>query len=149
MFGDDRPTVVPGPSGPISIVGIVFEGDEATVDNGALHARSHLEAGTKFSDDPATKGKGERVVNVWVACEGVVPERFLGAVSCELWVDRASGRGYKKLIEHVNRMSHAAGGRIDLPHLSPAQAKGLGRLLGALSPAAWERTGEALRAKLL
>src|SRR5258706_12024935 len=122
MFGQDVPSVVPGPSGPTSILGIVFDGDDPGIDNGALHARSHLEAGIRFAEDPALVGKGERVVNVWVAALGRgALERFLGAVSVELWIDRASGRGFQKLSDHVNRMSAAVRGKVDLAHLSPVQ----------------------------
>src|SRR4051812_256674 len=103
MIGHDQPTVLPGPSGTVSILGVVFEGDEATLDNGALHSRSHLDAGVRFSEDPAAQGKGERVVSVWIAHPGSGPATsYLGLCSVEAWVDRATGTGWKRLTEHVN-----------------------------------------------
>ncbi|MBI3726100.1 YwhD family protein [bacterium] len=149
MFGQDVPSVVPGPSGLTSILGVVFLGDEPAIDNGALHARSHLETGIAFGEDPALAGRGERFVNVWVAALGrSALERFLGATSVEVWIDREAGRGWKKLADHVNRMSAAVRGKVDLQHLSAVQRKNLAKLLSQLAPAAWEKTGEDTRRAL-
>ncbi len=144
MVGTEQPWRIQGPSGPVSVVAVVFEGDVATLDNGALHARSHLEAGVRFSEDPAAKGKGEHVKNVWVVSS---TGKLTGATTAELWVDRASGTGWKRTIDHVNRMSNAVRGSIDVADLSPAQKTSLAELLAKLDAPAWEKSAE-LRAAL-
>lgn len=143
MVGTEQPWRLQGPSGPVAVVGVVFEGDEATLDNGALHNRSHLEVGVRFSEDPAAKGKGERLRNVWVAESG---GKFIGACTVEAWVDRATGQGWKKPIDHVNRMSSAVRGTMDLAELSPAQKASLATLLGRADPQAWAKSSELRQA---
>src|SRR5581483_658334 len=138
----------PGPDGTVTVIGVVFEGDEAVIDNGALHARSHLEGGVRFSEDAAARGKGEKLVSVWVTHPGVLAERFHGAVAAVAWVDRATKSGWKKPIDHVNRMSDAVRGKIDLGELSPGQRGGLAKLLRELSAKAWEASSEELRRAL-
>ncbi len=149
MAGHEQPTVVPGPSGLVSVLGIVFKGDEAILDNGVLHSRSPLEAGIRFGDDPGAQGKGERVVSVWLTHPGRGPApSYLGLCSVESWVDRAAGTGWKRVADHVNRMTDAVRGRVDLPHLNAAQKASLAALLRTSSAEAWSRSSEALRQAL-
>ncbi|MEZ0229947.1 MAG: YwhD family protein [Planctomycetota bacterium] len=143
MVGTEQPWRLQGPSGPVAVLGVVFEGDLATLDNGALHARSHLEAGIRFSEDPAAQGKGERVRNVWVAHAA---GKLVGACSVELWIDRAAGTGWKRPIDHVNRMSNAVRGNIDVADLSLAQRTSLAELLAKAEPIAWEKSTELRQA---
>jgi len=150
IVGQEQPWSFRGPDGLVSVLGIVFEGDLATLDNAALHARSHVEAGIRFSEEDAARGRGERVVCVWVVYPGQgPPESYHGACSVELWIDRASGTGFKKPIDHVNRMSEAVRGRIDVAELNPTQRESLAALLSAFSQRAWERSSEELRKALL
>jgi hypothetical protein len=147
LIGHELPTVVPGPSGIVTILGVVFEGDEATLDNGALHSRSHLEAGIRFGPDG--QGKGERVVNVWVAHPGQGPApSYLGLASVESWIDRSSGTGWKDVASHVNRMTATVRGKVDLPHLNAEQKKSLAALLQAFAPKAWTASSAELRQAL-
>lgn len=139
----EPPVSFPGPSGPTTVIAVVFRGDEATVDNGALHARSKVETGVRFTQDEAARGRGERVHVVWVAS---ATDRFLGACSAEMWIDRATNQGWKRVSDLVNRMSSAVTGKIDLD-LSDVQRRSLGELLARLDPAAWERSS-ALRGAL-
>src|SRR5579871_5147357 len=139
IVGQDRPWTFPGPDGVVSVTGVVFSGEEASIDNGALHARGHLEAGIKFSDDPAARGVGERLLYVWVVHPGHgAPERYTGACTAELWIDRAAKKGFKSPIEHVNRMSAAVRGTIDVAALSAEKKRSLALLLEAYAPRAWE-----------
>ena len=143
IVGQEQPWTVPGPSGTVSVLGVVFSGGEPALDNGALHSRGEAERGIRFSPDPAARGRGAPVVNVWVAYPGAgLAERFVSAVSVELWVDRASGTGFKDLAEQVNRMSAAVRGRIDVPHLRATERLALARLLEAYAPRAWAASGE-------
>src|SRR5262245_61926435 len=114
----EPPVVVPGPKGTTSVIAVVIEGDRATVDNGALHARSRVEAGVRFTQDPAAHGCGERVRIVWVASTA---DRFVGAVATELWIDRAANQGWKRVSDLVNKMSAAVSGKLEVADLEPAQ----------------------------
>ncbi|HZV03413.1 MAG TPA: YwhD family protein [Planctomycetota bacterium] len=139
IVGQDQPWTFPGPDGIVSVVGVAFDGDVAVIDNGALHSRGHLEAGIKFSQDDAGRGRGERVLYVWVTHPGHgVPERYHGACTAELWIDRPSKKGWKSPVDHVNRMTAAVRGTIDVAALSAEQKRGLAHLLEAYAPGAWE-----------
>ena len=145
LVGQDVPWILPGPDGTVSVLGVVFAGDEAILDNGALHARSHLEQGVRFSEDPAAKGRGERVLSVWVTYPGALAERYHGAVTATAWIDRAAKTGWKRPIDHVNRMSDAVRGKVDLSELSAAQRASLAELLRDFAPKAWDAAPEDLR----
>jgi hypothetical protein len=148
IVGQDRPWTFPGPDGIVSVVGVAFDAQGATIDNGALHSRGHLEAGIKLSQDEAARGQGERVLYVWVTHPGAgVPERYHGACTAELWIDRASRKGWKSPIDHVNRMTAAVRGTIDVAALSAEQKRSLASLLEAYAPKAWEAS-QALRQAL-
>jgi hypothetical protein len=143
MAGSEQPWRVQGPSGPVTIVAVVLQGDEAVLDNGALHARSQAEVGVRFSQDPAGRGKGEPVRIVWIATSD---ERFTGVSSVELWIDRASGTGWKNTVDQVNSMSHAVRGTIDGKDLTAGQKKSLATLLAKLEPGMWEKSVELKKA---
>ncbi len=150
IVGQEQPWSFRGPDGVVSVLGIVFEGDLATLDNAALHARSHLEAGILFSEEAAARGRGEHVAYVWVVYpgQGLAP-RYHGACSVDLWIDSASKTGFKRPLDHVNRMSEAVRGRIDVAALNPAQRASLAALLSGFSPRAWESSSEEFRKAFL
>jgi hypothetical protein len=139
----EQPWNVPGPKGPTAVIAVVLEGDEATLDNGALHARSKPEVGVRFSQDPAAQGKGERLRLVWVASAA---GSFVGAVAVDLWIDRATKTGFKRVNEHVNRMTAAVRGTFDLADLSATQKKSVAALLERVAADTWKGSSELQKA---
>lgn len=139
----EQPWGIRGPHGPTTVVGVRFVAGEAVLDNAALHARSPVEQGVAFSNDPARKGRGERVAFVWVASAG---ERLVGACTVELWIDRAKGEGWKSPSDHVNRMSAAVRGVVDVAGISDSERRSLGAWLARTQPEAWAKAPELAKA---
>lgn len=127
---------------------VLVHGDQAVVDEAAMHGRSALEAGLHWvarrEELPAAAERH------WLVFVTIIPapggERYGGAVAAELWIDRAGGRGYKDLALQVNRMAEAMAGQVRLDGMTPAERRALGRALAALAPQAWAAAGE-LRAQ--
>ena len=79
----------------------------------------------------------------------VTPDsRRYAACAVELWIDRAAKTGFKRHVDHVNRMSAAVRGTIDLGALSTAQRASLAVLLEAFAPGALARSRAELTAAL-
>ena len=89
----------------ISPVIIDVEAKEATIEIGAMHARSPVEKGIKFLPDKEQVPGGKPYWLIWVAIErNEKGPYYAGVTACEMTVDRSIRRGYKSLPEHVNRL---------------------------------------------
>lgn len=147
-FDFEPPSVLPGKSGPVAVHGIWFDGDQPVLDNGVLHGRSAPERGIRFGEDAQAQGRGRRIQVVWIATPadaGTNDAPVIGVVTADYWVDEASRTGYKKLSAHTNGICAAAGGKLDLAGLSPAQKRGLVGFLERLSPGGWQRTAPLVK----
>lgn len=108
---------------------------EAYVDMGALHARSKVERGIKFTADPNDSPNGLEYVIVWVSTSSNDKGFYIhGAGSCRMTVDIEAKRGYKLLAEHVNSMDAAMKGRIRLDDLNPEEKQLLKNFIEEYKP---------------
>lgn len=140
-FGFEPPSTLPGREGPVEVHAIYFDPAEPVLDNGVLHGRSAPERGVRFSEDASAAGRGRRVLVAWVATPANSADApFIGAVVSDFWIDASARTGYKKLAVHTNGICAAAGGKVDVAPLSPAQRGALAALLAQLSPGGWART---------
>jgi hypothetical protein len=161
----EPPSILPGTDGPVAVHAVLFYGDapdsgaasggsvhvladaratrsaRPVVDNGALHGRSHRERGVRWLDDPAARGRGDRIAVAWVTIRDGGPDApCVGVVAGEFWVDAASRTGFKDLAAHTNGICSAARGKMEVAALTPAQRRALGDFLAAHSPGGWAAT---------
>ncbi|CAG7652960.1 YwhD family protein [Paenibacillus allorhizosphaerae] len=118
---------------------VIIDGDEAYLDMGALHAKSKIEKGIKFTTDKSEAQNGRPCWIVWVAVDFKEEGKYYaGVTSCEMLVDTEARRGWKILADHVNRMDYALKRRIMVDNLGAAQKAALKRLLIETDPKMWE-----------
>lgn len=98
------------------LTAIVVDGDKAWFDEPALHGRTAIEQSITWVTSPDEVPEGRTVNPVWVyirpARRGSF--RYFGVVAVSMLIDEKNQVGYKQLGEHVNRLSHAMNGKIDL-----------------------------------
>lgn len=132
-----------------SIASVMIEDDKAYIDMGAIHARSALEKGIKFSSNRDDVPNGKRCWIIWVASgrneNGVI---YKGATACEMLIDREARRGFKILADHVNRMDYAMKGRYLLESLNDVEKGALKNFLMEHNATMWENSPEALKEQL-
>lgn len=125
---------------------IIIDGEEAYIDLGAIHAKSKVERGVKFSTNKDDVPNGRKCWIVWVnvgrAEEG---QLYSGVAACEMLVDSEARRGWKILADHVNKMDYALKGRIILDGLDEREKTALRNVLIGHNAEWWERSGEALK----
>lgn len=132
-----------------SVSSVIIDGVEAYVDNGALHAKSRIEKGVRFSTNKDDVPNGRKCWVVWVAVDRNEAGSFYGGLAaCEMLIDEEARRGWKLLADHVNRMDKAMKRNILLEGLDETEKATLKKLLIAHSPDMWERSGEALKEML-
>lgn len=128
---------------------VIIDGGEAYIDIGAMHAKSRVERGIKFSTNKEDVPNGRQVWVVWVAVdrsgEGAY---YAGAAACEMLIDSEARRGWKILADHVNRMDYAIKRRFLLDELPQAEKKALRDLLIRHNAEWWERSPDELKQAL-
>ncbi|MFD1179351.1 YwhD family protein [Paenibacillus puldeungensis] len=128
---------------------VIIDGDEVYIDIGAMHAKSKVEKGIKFSTNREDVPGGRQVWLVWVAVDRGEEGQFYGGMTaCEMWIDTEARRGWKILADHVNKMDYALKRRVILDGLTSEQKAGLKRLLTETNSEWWERSPDALKAAL-
>jgi len=128
---------------------VIIDGDEAYIDIGALHAKSRVERGIKFSPNKEDVPNGRQVWLVWVAVDRSAEGAFYGGVTaCEMLIDSEARRGWKILADHVNRMDYALKRRYMVDELGDKQKKLLKDLLISHNADWWERSPQELKDKL-
>lgn len=128
---------------------VIIDGDDAYIDIGAMHAKSKVEKGIKFSMNREDVPAGRQVWIVWVAVDRSPEGQFYGGITaCEMWIDTEARRGWKILADHVNKMDYALKRRVILDGLSEAQKDLLKGLLIETNQEWWDRTPEELKAAL-
>jgi len=132
-----------------NVSAVIIDGDEAYIDLGALHAKSKVERGIKFSANKDDVPNGRRCWIVWVAVdkreEGPY---YAGATACEMLVDTEARRGWKLLADHVNKMDYAMKRRIVLEGLSEGEKAALKRCLIEYNEGMWNASSDELKQKL-
>ncbi|PLT43722.1 YwhD family protein [Paenibacillus sp. FSL W8-1187] len=125
---------------------VIIDGGEAYIDNGAMHAKSKVEKGIKFSPDKANVPNGRPVWIVWVAVDRDEEGSFYaGATACPMLVDTEARRGWKILAQHVNNLDYAIKRRFVLDELSPEEKAVLRELLISHNAEWWEHSPQALK----
>lgn len=128
---------------------VIIDGDEAYIDIGAMHAKSKVEKGIKFSTNREDVPAGRQVWIVWVAVDRSTEGQFYGGLTaCEMWIDSEARRGWKILADHVNKMDYALKRRIIMDGLSAEQKNALKQLLIDTNQEWWERSPDELKAAL-
>ena len=121
------------------------------LDPGALHGRSELEQSVQMVPVFDRVSNAQVYWIVWVAIALDAPKtpvRYTGVAVSELWVDPLQKIGYKVLAEHVNRMTEALRGGLNLKTLGAPERALIARQLASLGPAIWERTADVLKGAL-
>jgi len=133
----------------VSPVIVDVEEGTASVEIGAMHARSDVERGIKFTMDRADSEGGKPYWLVWVTIDHKENgPYYAGVIACEMVVNREKRRGYKILADHVNKMDKSMKRHIIVEHMDAPSKKVLASFLKQLNPELWERSEEQLRQDL-
>lgn len=128
---------------------VIIDQGEAKVDMGAMHAKSKVEKGIKFSANREDVPNGRQVWVVWVAVDRTPEGRFYaGATACEMWIDTEARKGYKILAEHVNKLDSALKRKIMLEGMSSEDKAALKNLLMTRNEEWWTDTPEEFKQAL-
>jgi predicted nucleic acid-binding Zn finger protein len=128
---------------------VIIDGDEAYIDLGAIHAKSKVEKGIKFSMNKDDVPNGRKCWIVWVYVgrseEG---SHYAGLTVCEMLVDTEARRGWKILADHVNKMDYAMKRRFIIEGLNDVEKAALKQVLINHNAEWWDNSGEQLKAAL-
>ncbi|MBW5448686.1 hypothetical protein GE107_21815 [Cohnella sp. CFH 77786] len=128
---------------------VIIDRGEAYLDIGAMHAKSKVERGIKFSPNKEDVPNGRPCWVVWVAVDrGEEGSCYAGVTSCEMLVDEEARRGWKVLPDHVNRLDAALKRKIMLDNIGPEEKAALKKLLIEHNAEMWERSSEQLKEAL-
>ena len=133
----------------VSPVIIDIEEGKASVEIGAMHARSDIERGIKFTTNREDSEGGKPYWLVWVTVDHKEEgPYYAGAAACEMVVNREKRRGYKILADHVNKMDKSMKRHILVEHMDQPSKVILREFLQGHNPEMWERSAEQLRQDL-
>jgi hypothetical protein len=133
----------------VSPVIIDVEEGTATVDIGAMHARSDVERGIKFTTNREDSAGGKNYWLVWVTIDfNPQGPYYAGVAACEMVVNREKRRGYKILADHVNRMDKSMKRKILVDNMDAASKKVLRDYLQSHNEDMWNRSSEQLHTDL-
>lgn len=132
-----------------NVSSVIIDGDNAYVDDGALHAKSAVEKGIKFSMNIEDTPNGRKCWLVWVAVDRH-PEgtRYAGLTACEMRIDSEARRGWKILADHVNKMDQAMKRKIILDGLTDSEKKLLRQVLIQHNESWWNQSDEQVKSIL-
>jgi len=121
----------------------------AIVDIGAMHAKSEVERGIKFTMNREDSAGGKDYWLVWVTIDHKESGAyFAGVTACEMVVNREKRRGYKILADHVNRMDKSMKRHIIVDHMDEPSKKILADFLKSHNEEMWDNSDEKLRQDL-
>ncbi|ATP38928.1 hypothetical protein CSE16_02215 [Solibacillus sp. R5-41] len=123
--------------------------ETATVEIGAMHAKSDVERGIKFTMNREDSAGGKDYWLVWVTIDHKEDGAyFAGVAACEMVVNREKRRGYKILADHVNKMDKSMKRNILVDHMD-ARSKGiLATFLQSHNEDMWNRSEQKLHEDL-
>lgn len=130
-----------------NVSSIIIDGDEAYIDLGAMHAKSRVERGIRFTPNKDDVPGGRTCWIVWVAVDRSQESGayYAGVTACEMKIDAEARVGWKILADHVNKMDCAMKRRFILDGLNEREARALRRLLMEHNPGMWERSPQELK----
>ncbi|WP_107841795.1 YwhD family protein [Metasolibacillus meyeri] len=130
----------------VSPVIIDVEEQTAIVDIGAMHAKSDVERGIKFTVNREDSAGGKDYWLVWVTIDYKEDgPYYAGVTACEMVVNREKRRGYKILADHVNKMDKSMKRNIIVEHMDDVSKKVLTDFLQQHNSELWQRSDEKLR----
>ncbi|TCJ05244.1 YwhD family protein [Cytobacillus praedii] len=133
----------------VSPVIIDVDAGEASIEVGAMHARSPVEKGIKFLKSKEEVPNGKPYWLVWVTIDRKEEgPYYAGVTACEMTVDREIRRGYKSLPEHVNRMDKSIKRHIIVDHMDTKSKAILAEFLQNHNLGMWERSIQQLKDNL-
>ena len=117
----------------------------AIVDIGAMHAKSEVERGIKFTTNREDSAGGKDYWLVWVTIDHKESGAyFAGVTACEMVVNREKRRGYKILADHVNRMDKSMKRQIIVDHMDAPSKKILADFLRNHNEEMWNNSDKKL-----
>ena len=133
----------------VSPVIIDVEEGVATIEIGAMHARSDLERGIKFVLEREVSEGGKPYWLVWVTIDYREDgPYYAGVTACEMVVNREKRRGYKNFAEHVNNMDRSMKRRIIVDHMDDKSKHILADFLEGHNKELWDRSKPELHTGL-
>ena len=133
----------------VSPVFIDIEEGHAFLDIGAMHAKSDVERGIKFTMNREDSEGGKPYWLVWVTIDFKEDGAYFAGVSaCEMVVNREKRRGYKILADHVNKMDKSMKRHIIVDHMDEKSKQILADFLKEHNLEMWNRSDEKLRVDL-
>lgn len=128
---------------------VIIDGGEAIIDIGAMHAKSKVEKGIKFSVNREDVPAGRQVWVVWVAVDRSAEGQFYGGITaCEMWIDTEARRGWKILADHVNKLDAALKRKINVEGLGRVEKAALKSLLISHNEEWWNASSEEIKVAL-
>ncbi|MFC5529070.1 YwhD family protein [Cohnella yongneupensis] len=125
---------------------VIIDAGEAYIDVGAMHAKSKVEKGIKFSPNKEDVPNGRPAWIVWVAVDrNEEGSYYAGATSCEMLIDTEARRGWKLLPDHVNRLDASLKRKFMLDNIGPVEKEALRKLLVEHNAEWWDRSPQALK----
>ncbi|TFE26086.1 YwhD family protein [Cohnella luojiensis] len=125
---------------------VIIDEGEAYIDVGAMHAKSKIEKGIKFSPDKAIVPNGRPAWIVWVAVDrNENGPYYAGATSCEMLIDAEARKGWKLLPDHVNRLDASLKRKYMLDNIGPVEKEALRKLLVEHNQEWWDNSPQALK----
>jgi hypothetical protein len=130
----------------VSPVFVDIEEGEAFVDIGAMHARSVVEKGIKFTTNREDSEGGKPYWLVWVTIDRKEEgPYYAGVAACDMVVNREKRRGYKLLPVHVNHMDKSIKRHIIVDHMDDKSKLILANYLKNHDEGMWERASDELK----
>ncbi|MGI2327780.1 YwhD family protein [Planococcus sp. YIM B11945] len=122
---------------------------QAFIDIGAMHARSEVERGIKFTVNREDSAGGKDYWLVWITIDfNPAGPYYAGVAACEMVVNREKRRGYKILAEHVNLMDKSMKRKIIVEHMDASSKTVLRDYLMSHNEEMWNRSSDQLHADL-
>ncbi len=125
----------------VTPVFIDVEEEIATIEVGAMHARSPIERGIKFTLDREDSAGGKPYWLIWITIEYKEEgPYYAGVTACEMVVNREKRRGYKNFVEHMNKLDRSMKGRIIVDEMDDVSKRVLADFLKEHNEALWDRS---------
>ncbi len=133
----------------VTPVFIDIEEKNAFIDIGAMHAKSAVEKGIKFTTNREDSEGGKPYWLVWVTIDFKEDgPYYAGVTACEMVVNREKRRGYKILADHVNRMDKSMKRKILVDFMDDTSKQVLTEFLQTHNQEMWDRSVEQLKEDL-
>jgi len=124
---------------------IIIDGSEVYIDNPAIHGKSKVERGIRFSKDPDEVANPRRVALVWATLRRATLGQGINGLGASLmYIDETAQIGYKNLADQVNKMDGAVKGRVQLEVLDEREHQLLGDFLQAQRDELWANATETV-----